>query len=130
MNKDGTLNEQTVVLYTTNILKKHGFKKLEQIQYVAGIYIYPEEYFCPLNYGTGKLTITNNTFSIHHYSASWHSKLDSIVDAIERCGSNNKKIEYRCRRIISFPFRVANKIKKNGIKNTAKFIIKKLGGCK
>ena len=130
VNKDGTLNEQTVVLYTTNILKKHGFKKLEQIQYVAGIYIYPEEYFCPLNYGTGKLTITNNTFSIHHYSASWHSKLDSIVDAIERCGSNNKKIEYRCRRIISFPFRVANKIKKNGIKNTAKFIIKKLGGCK
>ena len=123
-NEDGTLNEQTVVFYTTNILKKHGLQEVEEIQNIAGVYIYPAEYFCPMNYGTGKLTITKNTVSIHHYSASWHSKLDDIVYAIERCDSN--KFEYKFRRIISFPFRVANKIQKNGVKNTLRFIGNKL----
>ena len=127
-NEDGTLNEQTVVFYTTNILKKHGLQDVEKIQNIAGVYIYPAEYFCPMNYGTGKLTITKNTVSIHHYSASWHSKLDDIVYAVERCDSN--KFEYKCRRILSFPFRVANKIQKNGINNTLNFIVNKLCGNK
>lgn len=125
INEDGTLNEQTVVFYTTNIMKEHGLQEVDKIQNIAGVYIYPAEYFCPMNYGTGKLMITKNTVSIHHYSASWHSKLDDIVYAIERCDSN--KIEYKCRRIASFPFRVINKIKKIGIKNTINLIKSKLG---
>lgn len=126
VNKDGTLNEQTVVLYTTNILKKHGFREIEEVQEVAGVYIYPAEYFCPLNYGTGKLTITKNTASIHHYSASWHSKLDDLVEKIERCDSIKHPNEYRMRRCISLPLRVINKIKKNGARMTMVFIKNKL----
>jgi hypothetical protein len=39
---------------------------------VSGLLIYPEDYFCPLNYNTKKLTITENTRTIHHYMASCH----------------------------------------------------------
>ena len=38
---------------------------------MAGITIYPVDYFCPINMDTGKLVITDNTRSIHRYAASW-----------------------------------------------------------
>lgn len=125
-NADGTLNEQTVVAYVTDIMKKHGYEEKERIQEVDGVFVYPAEYFCPLNYGTGKLHVTENTVSIHHYSASWHSRLDDLVDAIERCSGPKGGAQYKARRVLSFPFRVANKLQKNGLKNTIRFVGRKL----
>lgn len=69
--KDG--NVETVVTHTTQILKENGFKGIGDIEYIDGIYIYPPEYFCPMNQFTGKITITGNTCSIHHYTASWQN---------------------------------------------------------
>ena len=40
---------------------------------VNDLLIYPEEYFCPMNYTTKELTITANTRTIHHYMASCHT---------------------------------------------------------
>ena len=70
-NSDGSLNLKTVVQYTTETLVKHGLKNTNQIQKCAGIYIYPQEYFCPKNIVTGKLEITKNTYTIHHFDGSW-----------------------------------------------------------
>ena len=44
----------------------------------------PDEYLCPMDYYTGKKTITNNTYSIHHYSASWTSKVTKRTTRIKR----------------------------------------------
>ena len=44
------------------------------IMKVSGLIIYPIEYFCPLNYYTGEMNITENTRTIHHYMASWVSR--------------------------------------------------------
>ena len=33
--------------------------------------IFSKEYFCPKDYKTGEINITKNTYSIHHYLASW-----------------------------------------------------------
>lgn len=39
---------------------------------IKGVTIYPSDYFCPLkNIGRGPLELTDNSFSIHHYSLSW-----------------------------------------------------------
>lgn len=84
LNKDGTLNTKTVVSYTTEVLVRHGLEYTNQIQECAGIWIYPKEYFCPLDYKTNKLTITANSYSIHHYKASWHSKSRKFKLAIAR----------------------------------------------
>lgn len=97
----------------------------EEIQEVAGITIYPPEYFCPQNYVTGEMTVTENTHSIHHYTASWHSRLDKIIFNIERC-KNREGYEYKLRRICSFPFRVINKMNKLGLKKTVRFAVGKV----
>jgi mannosyltransferase OCH1-like enzyme len=62
---------ETVVERVTNILKKHGLSIENQYETVEGFQIYPSEYFCPYDYNTGKLNVTNNTKSIHWYDASW-----------------------------------------------------------
>ena len=73
INDDGSMNLKTVVQYTTECLAAHGLTDSCEIQFVAGVYIYPKEYFCPKNYLTGELDITENTYTIHHYSSSWLS---------------------------------------------------------
>lgn len=71
LNPDGSYNQKTIVRYTTEQLCRHGLQNTPNIQYCASLYIYPKEYFCPIDYWTGKKTVTNNTYSIHHYAASW-----------------------------------------------------------
>lgn len=39
-------------------------------QTVCGMEIFPPEYFAPLNWETGKITVTDKTCSIHHYHGS------------------------------------------------------------
>lgn len=71
LNPDGTLNQTTIVRYTTDILTRHGLQSKVGIQTVAGINIYPAEYFNPLDSLTGRLNITPETRSIHWYTMSW-----------------------------------------------------------
>ena len=71
LNEDGSNNDKTVVEYVTEILKRHGLKNMPGIQQIEGVKIYPSEYFCPRDTVTKRLHITNNTYTIHHYMASW-----------------------------------------------------------
>jgi len=79
LNEDGSLNQVTIVSYTTELLCRYGFVAEDRIQHCAGMDIYPVEYFCPLDYRTGVLTVTENTRTIHHYAASWHSTKDKFI---------------------------------------------------
>lgn len=80
---DGSLNLKTVVDYTTELLKKYGLKTTNEIQKIEGITIYPQEYFCPMDYDTGELNISPETHSIHRYTASWHSKSEKCADLLK-----------------------------------------------
>ena len=71
LKEDGTVNEVTVVTHTTNILKNNGLRPTNEIQEVAGVWIYPRDYFNPLDDLTGRLTTTHNTRSIHWYTRTW-----------------------------------------------------------
>lgn len=61
----------TVVTYTTDMLLDHGYRTDGELQQVEGFTIYPPEYFCPLDDLTGRLHVTPETRSIHHYAKSW-----------------------------------------------------------
>lgn len=74
LNVDGTLDLTTIVTRTTNILKRHGLKDVNEIQTVADVNIYPVDYFCPIDMSSGKLIVTENTHSIHRYAGSWETK--------------------------------------------------------
>lgn len=46
----------------------------KRIQSLDGIKVYPVDYFNPMDYDTGNLNITDNTYTIHRYQASWVGK--------------------------------------------------------
>lgn len=71
MNNNGVLDHETVVPRTTRILVELGLQPSNDLQHVAGIWIYPKDYFNPLDSLTGRLLKTTNTRSIHWYMASW-----------------------------------------------------------
>lgn len=58
----------------TNVLLRHGLKTDGSRQQVDGMEIYPVDYFCPKSWETGRIKITSNTYSIHHFDGSWHGK--------------------------------------------------------
>lgn len=70
-NKGKTVLEyKTVVSYTTELLVKYGLQNIAGVQKVYGFYIYPKDYFNPLEH-INQLTITSNTRSKHHYAGTW-----------------------------------------------------------
>lgn len=70
-NADGSLNQKTIVKYNSDLLCEYGLSANPGIQKIAGITIYPADYFNPLDDATGRLNITPNTRSIHWFSKSW-----------------------------------------------------------
>lgn len=64
-------NLKTIVQYTTELLVMHGLKNTDQIQFIAGVYIYPKDYFNPMNTQTREIHPTEITYTIHHYTGSW-----------------------------------------------------------
>ncbi len=57
----------------TKVLLRHGLLLNGTRQTVAGIEVLPADYLCPLNLATGKMKITDNTYSIHYFDASWQN---------------------------------------------------------
>ena len=75
-NETGNFEVNPCPFYTTKLLEDRAviFPITEVIQLADGMTIYPNSYFNPYDWKFDKLWITPNTYSIHHYSASWMSK--------------------------------------------------------
>ena len=71
MTENGEYNLISVVTRTSKVLYKYGLRDVHNIQKVAGILIYPKDYFCPKSPDTGEIILTNNTCTIHHFNGSW-----------------------------------------------------------
>lgn len=68
----------TIVPITTGVLETHGFERTNRKQQVEEFVVYPYDYFCPIEYPLGKLELTANTCTIHHYTESWMSATDRM----------------------------------------------------
>ncbi len=79
---NGIFMPKTIVEYTTEIFKSSGYVESNEIQEVAGIWVYPPDYFCPYSIESMKMRITVNTHSIHWYDASWYSN-NPIIKQIQ-----------------------------------------------
>ena len=74
-NADGTCNRLPAPAYSTEIARKHGLTNdTGEIQTVLDLTCYPREYFAPKDYFTGRLSVTKNTYSIHHYDSTWFTE--------------------------------------------------------
>lgn len=73
LRKDGSMDLTTVVERVSGIFRRYGLADRNVIQEVAGVTVYPAEYFCPKDFETGELRITDKTCSIHWFDGSWMS---------------------------------------------------------
>ena len=71
LDEDGRIDQTPCPVRNTEALKSFGISLNNTKQKIGDIIIYPKEYFCPLDYDSGKLNITGNTYSIHHCGYSW-----------------------------------------------------------
>lgn len=88
---DGSFDNTTIVSYTSRELYTHGMVASENLQEVDGIWIYPADYFCPMDSTTGITNITERTVSIHHYDCSW---------------MNHRSLSFRLHKIKNIFFRI------------------------
>lgn len=70
-NEKGEINKYTMIPFITDLLTQKGLRKDGSMQVIDNVILYPSEYLCPLEYFTGKVTITDNTYAIHWYTMTW-----------------------------------------------------------
>lgn len=99
---DGNFDLTPCPVFNTIALKRYGLKTgkkyCNSIQYLPDMHIYPIYAFNPMDPDTLKLNVTGNTYSIHHYTASWISphqkkirKIKKVIPGfILRCHTNYK----------------------------------------
>lgn len=98
--KDGSLNLYTVCQRTTKYFVERCFEYKDEKQKVADYVIYPTEYFCPYRFNQDA-HIVINTYSIHHYNASWipkRIKLKRLI--IKILGVKLTKVACEIKRIV------------------------------
>ncbi len=84
---------ETVCVNTTRTLLKYGLNFNNQNQNLTNdVKVYSTEYFCPLKYGEREPVITNNTYSIHWYAATWVTKPNFWQRIINKIKNLIKKI--------------------------------------
>ena len=84
INKDGSMDLTTNVKRITDSCLKYGLELNNVKQTVNGFMLFPKEYFCPLDSKTGKLNVTENTYTIHHFAGSWTTSKNKINTKIYR----------------------------------------------
>lgn len=80
----GGIGQLTIVHIATEVLRKAGLKQQQGIQQVDDMWIYPAEYFCPINLKTGRIHVRPNTRTIHHYAGTWQDKHFSFKELIKK----------------------------------------------
>ncbi len=81
---DGSYDTTTNVERITAACEKYGFVRKNQLQTVKGFVLYPKDYFCPKDYWTREIKLTENSCTIHHFDGSWESAEDKYFVNVRR----------------------------------------------
>lgn len=60
--------------FETAPMIQKGMKISNQTQVLDTMTIYASEFFHPFDYMSGRMQITQNTFSIHHFNGGWSNE--------------------------------------------------------
>ena len=99
----------------TKVFAEHGLILDGSKQTVANVEIYPMDYFCPKNFRTGIIKLTENTYSIHHFDGSWKSGNKNFYTGLMR-GCNRIFGEKNGQKIFEGLMSVKDTIKKTSVK--------------
>ena len=101
-----TYEKDSFILNGKENLKTIGERTTEIC--IQGFTIYPKDYFCPIDYRTKEKQLTENTYSIHHYDASWISKEWKKVMDVQAKFGQDSIISY----LYLIYYKVMNKLKR------------------
>lgn len=77
---DGRVLAQTCVVTDGAVFSALGLRAEDTVQQLGEATVYPVEYFNPKDFETDELThLTEQTYSIHHYHATWHTRGDRMM---------------------------------------------------
>ncbi len=71
---DGEICMEPNVAFMKKDLVSHGLIMDDTLQKLDGITIYPQTYFCPLSVISIEQKITENTYTIHHFTSTWRTE--------------------------------------------------------
>lgn len=71
VNEDSSYDITPNVCRITNACVKYGLKLDNSLQTINGLTLFPCDYLYPKDFDTRTTTVTDNTYSIHHYDGSW-----------------------------------------------------------
>lgn len=131
MNGDKNfINIPTVVDVITRLLIEDGLSLNENsISFCDDFWIYPPEYLSPLDFLTGDLVITPNTYTIHHYAGSWLSEEQRSLMEKQRAITRflGPVIGPKFSNLFGSYYRLCNRIDNNGILSTFKYYLNLIG---
>ena len=81
---DGTYDITPCPDRNAKVFERLGMDISNHNQLFMGIRMLPEDYLCPMKYYTGKKLITQNTYSIHYFCASWTSSTTKRTMLLKR----------------------------------------------
>lgn len=80
---DGSFDMVSNTYIITQLMLEKGFVMNNKLQEIDNyVTFYPNDFFCPKSYKTGKIELTSNSCCIHHFAKSWipfHLKWKNII---------------------------------------------------
>lgn len=74
IKEDGSMDLTTNVIRITNLTERmYGLIRKSSYQDLGVLTLYPHEYFCPKDWDSGNIYLTDNTYAIHHFNGSWQT---------------------------------------------------------
>ena len=81
---NGKLDTKTNVTIITQHMLTKGFVPNNQHQEIDGmVTLFPQDFFCAKSFTTGKITLTEQTHTIHHFASSWYSPFQKFRKQIK-----------------------------------------------
>lgn len=84
IRSNGSLDMTTNVFTMTKTFQKMGLQLNNKRQTIAGVTLYPSEFFCPKDWLTQDIHLTKNSYTIHHFDGSWTSQNTKMKHRIMR----------------------------------------------
>ena len=97
------------IFLNTKVLINLGIKPNNKKQIIEGVVFLPSEFMNPKDYYTGEIKVTKRTYSIHHFSAFWHTEKDK-----EEYEKQVKFVKVFGKRVGLFGYKIDSYIKKYG----------------
>ena len=74
VREDGSYDLLSCPMRNTEAFLRRGLRQDNSMQTLEGdVRILPSDYLNPKDWKTGEICLTENTLSIHHFSASWYT---------------------------------------------------------